>query len=163
MCLYLCNPTTCIVSSFHHHSWDTRLPSLQRSLRLPCRNHACFFPAHLPQDGIVLMKEKGGVIGLRSLWNHHHRMWFQLRSLLYLMTISSCISIFCLKHQLKSLLLGPLRGTSQKFIFSCQPGIRALKKSPLPRREKRMCPSQKQWGLHLLLQNFSDSEFWKEI
>lgn len=168
VCLLLCNPTTHVGSSFYYHSWDTRLLSLQRSLWLPCCNCTYLLPAHLPQDGIVLMREKGGVIGvigLHSLWNHHHWMWFQLLELIlpYLMTIYSCISIFCLKYQLKSLLLGPLRGTSQKFIFSCQLGIRTLKNSLYLWEKKRCVLCQKQWGLHWLLQNLSDSEFWKEI
>lgn len=89
VCLLLCNPTTCVDSSFHHHSPDTRLPSLQRSLRLPCCNNTCFLPARLAHDGTVLMREKEDVIGLHCLWNQHHCTWFQLLILIlpYLMTI----------------------------------------------------------------------------
>lgn len=159
VCLLLCRPTTRVGSSCHHHSRDTRFPSLQRFRRLPCHNHTYLLPIHLPQDGIVWMREKGGVMGvieLHSPWNHHHLMWFQLLKLIlpYLMTIDSYISTFCLKHQLKILLLGPLRGTSQKFIFSCQVGTRTLKNS-LHIREKKMCPMSKPVGFTLAVAKFN--------
>lgn len=131
LCLLLCNPTT-RVGFFLPPQLRYKTSITTKILGLPCHNHTYLLPAHLPQNRIVLMREKGGVIGLLELhypWNHHHLIWFQLPKLTlpYLMTIYSCISIFCLKHQLKILLLRPLRGTPQKFIFIGHLGTRTFK------------------------------------